>query len=66
MILLEQALRQMSPMKSPGSDGFESGFYQNYWVTVKEETCKAVLRVVNEPVYSIGRSVLARLYLNRI
>lgn len=41
------AISQMSPYKSPGSDGFPSCFYQKYWPQIGDEVCQAVLYCLN-------------------
>ncbi|XP_035551053.1 uncharacterized protein LOC118349651 [Juglans regia] len=40
---VEVALRQMSPFKSPGPDGFSAGFYQDHWKIVSHDVSKAVI-----------------------
>ncbi|XP_042974770.1 uncharacterized protein LOC122306409 [Carya illinoinensis] len=40
---VEVALKQMSPFKSPGPDGFSAGFFQEHWEVVGPEISKAVL-----------------------
>lgn len=40
-------LKQMSPLKSPSSDGFNSYFYQNYWSVISFEVCQVVLNFLN-------------------
>ncbi|XP_042958109.1 uncharacterized protein LOC122293655 [Carya illinoinensis] len=37
------ALKQMSPFKSPGPDGFNAGFFQDHWDIVGSEVMQAVL-----------------------
>lgn len=44
---VEKALFAMKPNKSPGPDGFTTGFYQKHWSMVKEDVCKAVLEFLN-------------------
>jgi hypothetical protein len=44
---VDEALKQMQPMKSPGPDGFSAGFFQRSWPIVREEVCKTVLDFLN-------------------
>jgi hypothetical protein len=37
-----EALAQITPQKSRGSDGFSACFYQEKWPTIGEEVCKAI------------------------
>ncbi|XP_042969115.1 uncharacterized protein LOC122301804 [Carya illinoinensis] len=48
MLEVEAALKDMGPLKSPGPDGFGACLYQNYWSTIGEEVCQAVLSFLNE------------------
>ncbi|XP_059429070.1 uncharacterized protein LOC132162867 [Corylus avellana] len=40
---VKQALDQMAPSKTPGSDGFTAGVYQKHWNTVGPEALSAML-----------------------
>lgn len=40
---VEEALKQMSPFKSPGPDGFSEGFYQEHWKIVGQDVSQTVL-----------------------
>ncbi|KAF5454924.1 hypothetical protein F2P56_024553 [Juglans regia] len=51
-----EALRQMSAFKLPDLDGFGAGFYKGHWNVVGEDTCRAVLSVLNGGEMSQGLS----------
>lgn len=40
---VELALKQMSPFKSPGPDGFSAGFYQDHWKILSHDLSKTVM-----------------------
>ena len=42
-----EAVKQMSPIKSPGPDGFPPIFYQKYWHIIGEDVSHAVLTCLN-------------------
>ena len=44
---IEQALKQMHPMKAPGPDGVPPLFYQHFWPTVKYIVIQTVLDFLN-------------------
>jgi len=44
---VRSALFQMQPLKSPGPDGFNAGFFQKSWSTTGPEVTKAVLHFLN-------------------
>lgn len=49
-----EALKQMSAFKSPDQDGFGAGFYKGHLNVVGEDTCRAVLSVLNGGEMSQG------------
>ena len=48
---VDEALKQMQPMKSPGPDGFSAGFFQSSWAIVRSEVCKTVLNFLNHDIF---------------
>lgn len=48
------ALKQMAPLKSPSSDGFNPSFYQTYWHIVGEEITSIFLKFVNNDLFDKG------------
>lgn len=40
----------MTPLKSPGLDGFSACFYQAYWDIIKTEVCNIVLKFLNDGI----------------
>ncbi|XP_035551737.1 uncharacterized protein LOC118349897 [Juglans regia] len=44
---VEEAVKQMAPLKAPGPDGFGPCFYQNHWGVVSDEVCRAALDILN-------------------
>ncbi|XP_018853114.2 uncharacterized protein LOC109015083 [Juglans regia] len=44
---VEEAIFQMSPISSPGPDGFPPIFYKQHWISVGKEVCEAALFVLN-------------------
>ena len=47
---VEQALKQMHPMKAPGPDGMPPLFYQHFWPIVKSIVIQTVLDFLNHGV----------------
>lgn len=47
MAEVEDALKQMGPLKSPGPDGYGAIFYQTYWSVVGEKVGNVVLSFLN-------------------
>jgi hypothetical protein len=48
---VDEALKQMQPLKSPGPDGFSAGFFQRSWPIVRGEVCKTVLNFLNYGIF---------------
>jgi hypothetical protein len=48
---VDEALKQMQPMKSLGPDGFSARFFQRSWPIVKGEVCKIVLDFLNYEIF---------------
>ena len=44
---VQEAIKQMAPLKAPGPDGMPPIFYQNYWDLVGEEVTSSVLYFLN-------------------
>ncbi|XP_042944668.1 uncharacterized protein LOC122278556 [Carya illinoinensis] len=47
---VDVALKQMSPFKSPGPDGYSVGFYQEHWKIVGQDVSSAVMEFLNSGV----------------
>lgn len=39
-------MKRMDPLKSPRPDGFGACFYQKHWLTVGDDVCAAVLKIL--------------------
>ena len=48
---VDEAIKRMQPMKSPGPDGFSAGFFQSSWTTIRHEVCKTVLNFLNHGIF---------------
>lgn len=44
---IDKALFAMAPLKAPGEDGFNAGFYQRHWNLIREDVTRAVLNFLN-------------------
>ena len=44
---VEVALKQMVPLKAPGTDGMSPLFYQNYWTLLGNDVTQSVLHYLN-------------------
>ncbi|KAF7811300.1 reverse transcriptase [Senna tora] len=42
-------LSQLKPFKAPGPDGFQPGFFQKYWLEVKESLCTEIRALFGNP-----------------
>ncbi|KAF5454971.1 hypothetical protein F2P56_024596 [Juglans regia] len=58
---IEEAIKSMAPLKSPGSDVFGACFYQNHWATIGDKVCLTVLDLLNGkiPFNSINYTFIA-------
>ena len=58
---IKTAVFQMSPYKSPGSDGFSACFYQKYWHVVGEDVCLVVMEFMKGKgdLKSINQTLIA-------
>jgi hypothetical protein len=48
---VETAMGQMGPLKSSGSDGYATCFFQKSWSTVGDEVCRAILNFLNNGMF---------------
>ena len=48
---VDEALKRMQLMKSPGPDRFSAGFFQRSWTTVWGKVCKIVLDFLNNEIF---------------
>jgi hypothetical protein len=48
---VDEAFKQMQPMKSLGPDGFSVGFFQRSWPIVRGEVCKTMLDFLNYGIF---------------
>ena len=48
---VDEALKQMQPMKSLGPNGFSAGFFQRSWPIVRGEVYKTVLDFLNYAIF---------------
>ena len=44
---IQQAIKQMAPLKAPGPDGMPPLFYQHYQNLVGDDVCQSVLKFLN-------------------
>ena len=44
---VQEAIKQMAPLKAPGPDGMPSVFYQNYWELLGDDVTSSVLYCLN-------------------
>ena len=44
---VQQAIKQMAPLKAPGPDGMPPLFFQQFWFTIGDEVAIAVLTCLN-------------------
>lgn len=44
---VEEAIKQMAPLKSPEPDGFGACFYQSHWSIIGNEVCTSVRSFLN-------------------
>lgn len=51
---IQVALNQMGPLKFPGPDGFNAGFFQTYWYIVRLDVILAALKFLNEGQMDVG------------
>ena len=47
VVEVEEALKQMAPLKAPDPDGMPPLFYQNYWSLVGDDVSKTILSMLN-------------------
>lgn len=51
---IQEALNHMAPLKLSEPEGFNAGFYQEYWQLIRKDVCMTTLRFLNEGVFDIG------------
>lgn len=44
---VEEALKMIGPLKSPGSNGFGACFYHSFWNIIGDDVCGAALKFLN-------------------
>ena len=44
---VQQAIKQMAPLKALGLDGMSHLFYQHYWNLVGDDVCQSILNFLN-------------------
>ena len=44
---VQQAIKQMAPLKALGLDGMSNLFYQHYWNLVGDDVCQYILNFLN-------------------
>ena len=44
---VDEALKQMDPLKAPGLDGLPPLFFQKFWSTIREDVSQAVTNCLN-------------------
>ena len=57
---VDEALKQMDPLKAPGPDGLPPLFFQKFWLTTREEVSHAVLTCLNSGsiTFTINRTFI--------
>jgi hypothetical protein len=48
---VDDALKRMQPLKSPGPERFSARYFQCSWTTVRGEVCKIVLDFLNNEIF---------------
>jgi hypothetical protein len=63
---VQRAMFQMHPLKSPGSDGFPTVFYQKNWDIVERDVCRAMLSYLNGGNFDVDLNITNIVLIHKV